>query len=198
MGRPDLRHAPRAGDHQNRLDSLHREFDGIVSFERPWRDYRDGFGDPQGEFWLGLEVIHQLVSQETHDLRIELGDWEGREAHAQYSRFNVSDEADGYRLNFGDYTGTAGDGLGAYQKYSNAESPETPLDYHKGRAFKVSKERQGWWYGDFTLSNLNGPYINSSVSADVHSTIYWIPWSRYSLKSSRMMVRPASFVSGRG
>ncbi|KAI8508054.1 hypothetical protein Bbelb_142940 [Branchiostoma belcheri] len=66
-----------------------RRFDGSVSFDKPWRDYRDGFGDVRGEFWLGLEAVHQIVSRETHDMRIVLGDFEGREAYADYSNFST-------------------------------------------------------------------------------------------------------------
>ncbi len=29
-------------------------------FLRDWAEYRDGFGDPRKEYWLGLEAIHQV------------------------------------------------------------------------------------------------------------------------------------------
>lgn len=32
---------------------VQRRLDGNVSFYRPWQHYRDGFGDPKGEHWLG-------------------------------------------------------------------------------------------------------------------------------------------------
>ncbi|XP_078661817.1 uncharacterized protein LOC144905880 [Branchiostoma floridae x Branchiostoma belcheri] len=172
-----------------------RRFDGSVSFDKSWRDYRDGFGDVRGEFWLGLEAIHQIVSRETHDLRVELGDWQKREAYAQYSQFNLSNETSGYKLDLGVYSGTAGDGFGLFQKYSMFGS-ETPLDHHKGHTFKVRKPRNGWWYSiGHAISNLNGPYRNASVPVGA-DTIHWNTWTAYacSLKSTRMMVRPATFL----
>ncbi|XP_078667880.1 fibrinogen-like protein 1 [Branchiostoma floridae x Branchiostoma belcheri] len=175
-----------------------RRFDGSVSFDKPYCDYRDGFGDVRGEFWLGLEAVHQIVSRETHDLRIVLGDFEGREAYADYSNFSVSSESDGYRLGLGVYySGTAGDGFGVSQKYMMFGS-EIPLDYHKGHTFKVSKPNQGWWYHRYhssTLSNLNGVYRNVSVSIDkISGSIHWVTWSYYTPKSTCMMVRPSTFL----
>ncbi|XP_078667659.1 uncharacterized protein LOC144909506 [Branchiostoma floridae x Branchiostoma belcheri] len=179
---------------------LQRRFDGSVSFDKSWRDYRDGFGDVRGEFWLGLEAIHQIVSRETHDLRVKLGDWEGKEAFELYSQFSVSNESDGYRLGLREYSGTAGDGFGLGQVYTMFDSPETPLDYHIGHTFKVSNTGQRWWFGNhgFTLSNLNGVYMNATALNHKVATsisVHWSPWTVYNLKSACMMVRPATFPS---
>uniref|UniRef100_A0A3Q3IRI4 Fibrinogen C-terminal domain-containing protein n=1 Tax=Monopterus albus TaxID=43700 RepID=A0A3Q3IRI4_MONAL len=42
---------------------IQRRVDGSVSFDRTWRDYRDGFGDLHSEFWLGNDHIHDLSTQ---------------------------------------------------------------------------------------------------------------------------------------
>jgi len=42
---------------------IQRRLDGSVDFYRNWTDYRRGFGDLEGEFWLGNEHIHQLTNQ---------------------------------------------------------------------------------------------------------------------------------------
>lgn len=47
------------------------------NFNRDWSDYKNGFGDPAKEFWLGNENIYMLTNNEDYILRIELEDFEG-------------------------------------------------------------------------------------------------------------------------
>ena len=39
-----------------------RRVDGDVDFQQPWEEYVNGFGDVDGNFWLGLETIHKLTA----------------------------------------------------------------------------------------------------------------------------------------
>lgn len=47
------------------------------NFNRDWNDYKNGFGDPAKEFWLGNENIYMLTNNEEYILRVELEDFEG-------------------------------------------------------------------------------------------------------------------------
>lgn len=60
-----------------------------------------GFGNPAGEHWLGNEVVHQLTSRAAYSLRVELQDWEGNEAYAQYEHFQLGSEGQLYRWAWG-------------------------------------------------------------------------------------------------
>lgn len=71
--------------------------DGLLDFNRTWQEYREGFGNPQGEHWLGNTVLHALTSTGQHQLRIELEDWHQQKRHATYNNFKVASEAQ--RLN---------------------------------------------------------------------------------------------------
>ena len=82
-----------------------KRLDGSVDFYRNWADYKQGFGDLSGEFWLGLAKTHRLTSQTNNTLRVELEDLDGNTAYAEYDTFAVTDEADNYRLSVAGYTG---------------------------------------------------------------------------------------------
>ncbi|KAL9974178.1 hypothetical protein ACROYT_G011189 [Oculina patagonica] len=98
-----------------------KRLDGSVDFYLNWSDYKNGFGDPSGEFWLGNERIHLLTSYDTMRLRVDLEDFEGNTRYAEYDMFGVKSENDKYQLKLGFYSGqgTAGDSL----------------SYHRGQPF---------------------------------------------------------------
>ena len=66
-----------------------RRMDGTVDFYRNWADYVKGFGDLNGEFWLGLSKIHRLTQAANTTLRVDLADFEGEKRHANYSTFKL-------------------------------------------------------------------------------------------------------------
>lgn len=55
-----------------------KRIDGSVDFYRYWADYKNGFSNLNGEFWLGLDKIHRLVNSDAFEFRVDLED-SGRE-----------------------------------------------------------------------------------------------------------------------
>ena len=85
---------------------LQKRLDGSVDFYRGWDEYKNGFGDLNGEFWLGLDKIHRLTKQTQNKLRVDLEDFEGNTAYAEYDNFVVADEASDFTLSqLGNYSG---------------------------------------------------------------------------------------------
>ena len=82
-----------------------KRFDGSVNFFLNWNQYRDGFGDLSGEFWLGNDKIHRLTANNNNTLRVDLEDFEGNTTYAEYSMFGVMSENDKYKLILGTYSG---------------------------------------------------------------------------------------------
>lgn len=85
---------------------IQRRVDASVNFYRGWCDYKNGFGNLAGNFWLGLDRIHRLTKARKHVLRVDLEDFDGNKAHVHYKIFFVASEADGYALNASDWSGT--------------------------------------------------------------------------------------------
>ena len=43
------------------LNLPQRRTKGDVYFNRDWESYKNGFGEPDGDFWLGNEAVHILT-----------------------------------------------------------------------------------------------------------------------------------------
>ena len=48
--------------------TIQRRISDSVDFDRDWDDYVNGFGEVDGNYWIGLEEIHQLTT--THDVSL--------------------------------------------------------------------------------------------------------------------------------
>ena len=120
---------------------IQRRQDGSENFFRNWIDYVKGFGDLNGEFFIGLEKLHFLTSNgQPQELYIILDDYEGTRKYARYSKFSVGPESTNFTLNVSGYSGNAGDSL----SYHNHRTFSTK-DY--GTAMDCALAYKGaWWY----------------------------------------------------
>ena len=168
-----------------------RRQDGSVDFFRYWTDYEDGFGNPKGEFWLGLSKIHHLTQEGSSSLRVEIGDFDGNSSYAQYSTFSIGNDSTEYRLNVSGYnsSGTAGDSLSHH-----SGSPFSTRD-NDNRKCSVSF-RGAWWFRHYEdtrcfASHLNGPYLHQpSTVYPYWRGIIWKSWENgFTLKRAEMKLR---------
>ena len=82
-----------------------KRLDGSVDFYRGWDEYKHGFGNLAGEFWLGLDNIHRLSSNGSYKLRVDLEDFTGHTYYAEYDLFKIASEGEKYQLSLGSYSG---------------------------------------------------------------------------------------------
>ncbi|GFG29533.1 hypothetical protein Cfor_09057 [Coptotermes formosanus] len=130
------------------------------NFNRDWSDYKNGFGDPAKEFWLGNENIYMLTNNEDYMLRVELEDFEGNKRYAQYSHFKIYSEAEYYKLEIDGYEGNAGDSLND-PWYGSNNSPFSTYNRDNDRSSLncASMLKGGWWWKSCGRG-LNGLYLN--------------------------------------
>ncbi|XP_061388119.1 ficolin-2-like [Musca vetustissima] len=167
-----------------------RRQDGSVDFNRNWMDYKLGFGNPDADFFIGLEMLHRLTSNgKPKELLIVLVDYENETRFARYDKFRIGSEAEKYAITeLGAYSGDAGDGMG----------------WHRGRKFTTFDQdnnagsirdcpqnfKGGWWFHDPCYSgHLHGPYRTKENSRNWG--VSWDPWRKWnvSMKYAAMMIR---------
>ncbi|XP_033755701.1 angiopoietin-related protein 7-like [Pecten maximus] len=169
---------------------IQRRTSGDVDFYRKWTDYKNGFGDLLGSFWIGNDNLH-LLTTIPMILRVELEAWDGTRGYAQYSEFQVANEDQNYRL--------------FVQGFSGNVSHDA-MDYHSGQAFSTydrdNDQRSdncamdvlgGWWYNGCYHTNLNGGYFTFNGHENSKAMDWWyFPSARHQaipLKRTRMMIR---------
>ncbi|XP_003479441.2 angiopoietin-2 [Cavia porcellus] len=172
---------------------IQRRENGSVDFQRTWKEYKVGFGNPAGEHWLGNELVSRLTNLQGYVLRIQLQDWEGSEAYSLYDHFSLASEDLKYRIHLKGLTGTAG-------KISSISQPGNDFSTKDADNDKcICKCSQmltgGWWFDACGPSNLNGMYYPQRQNMNKFNGIKWYYWkgSGYSLKATTMMIRPADF-----
>ena len=132
-----------------------RRHDGSVNFYRGWDDYERGFGDVEGEFWLGNYAINQLAGSWCQELLIDMEDFEGEKRYATYDNFKIGPKSSNYILTVDGYSGDAGDDLSGHSGYQFS-TKDADHDTHSKSCSQHYKG--GWWYSACHAANLNGIY----------------------------------------
>ncbi|KAM4615037.1 fibrinogen-like 2a [Polymixia lowei] len=186
---------------------IQQRLNGSVSFNRTWAEYKKGFGNIRGEFWLGNDHIHLLTKAKDMILRIELEDFEGVREYAKFDQFYVANEFLRYRLSISGYSGTAGNAI-SFNKHFNHDqkfftTPDRDNDmYPSGNCGAYYSS--GWWFDACMSANLNGKYYHKRYKG-VRNGIFWGTWHnmsteyyptnyRQAFKTVKMMIRPKTYA----
>ncbi|XP_037714722.1 angiopoietin-1-like [Drosophila subpulchrella] len=187
----DLMEENEAENDEKTWITIQKRFDGSENFDRNWTDYKKGFGDAKGEFFIGLDIIHAMTHSRQHELLIKLKTKNGTTYYAHYDNFQIGNEEQSYELkSLGKYSGTAGDSF----------SLTGPLPLKFSTSDKNNKRCSkthggGWWYYKCSNNMLNGKFYKSGRRS--LGEVYGIHWGTLqnhdwliSLPFSEMMIRP--------
>ena len=162
---------------------------GTVNFYRGWKDYEEGFGDLDSEFWYGLRNIHCLTTLEDVELRIDMKDEQGNKVTWVYQQFSVDGPDQKYRLHIGQGTGTPGsrDNMAVHHSINNTYFSTFDRDNDAWDSKCAVSLKGAWWYKNCADSNLNGPHTSNTS----YQRIVWHNGSNWKYYSSvEMKVRP--------
>ncbi|XP_076814710.1 ficolin-2-like isoform X2 [Clavelina lepadiformis] len=167
---------------------IQRRLDGSVAFNLNWANYKVGFGNLSGEFWIGLDKIHEFTKNRGCKLRVDLWHFQDDHRFAEYNTFEIENESDFYRLHVNGYNGTAGDALTQHDnaKFSTIDQDNDQASDHC--AFRHSPEGAAWWFSNCFHSTLNAPWGSSNGR---WTKIIWYNWEGENkpLKATTMKVR---------
>ncbi|XP_076977652.1 angiopoietin-related protein 4 [Tamandua tetradactyla] len=175
---------------------IQRRQDGSVDFNRPWEAYKAGFGDPEGEFWLGLEKVHLITGDRGSRLAVQLRDWEGNDASLQFPvRLGGEDTAYSLQLSApvaSELGATTVAPSGLTLPFSTWDQ-DHDLQGDKNCAKNLSG---GWWFGTCSHSNLNGQYFRSipRERQQRKKGIFWKTWRGryYPLQATTILIQPTA------
>jgi len=158
---------------------IQQNVNGSDFFNRSWAEFKVGFNDSRGNYWLGNDLLSQLTLSRRYKLRFDL---QARDNHTwyyvEYSLFLVYGESRNYELLVSGYSGNAGD---VFRHHSGAMFTTYDRDNDPWKS-SISNdncavlEGGGFWY-----SRCGGCLVNArSVSW------YLLPTGAHHLQSTRM------------
>ncbi|XP_045784637.1 protein scabrous-like [Maniola jurtina] len=134
---------------------LQRRYNGTVEFNRKFAEYVQGFGNAASEFWLGLESMHQLTSDNCSSMRIDMTDIYGSVWFAEYDHFFVGSADSGYILELSGFSGNASD---AFEYQNHMEFSTIDRDRDTSNTHCAGNYEGGWWFSHCQHVNINGKY----------------------------------------
>ena len=174
-----------------------RRKDGSVEFKnRTWLEYKEGFGNPKTEYWLGNEAVHRLTTSEEYNYMVFVKAFDGVTARRELLGFKLGNEESGYKFQFqGVAPGYDNQPVYADNKgWSNLNGASFSA-YDRGVIKSCAVNFGGWWHRGCHAYAMNGAYSIDGTPV-VHAD--GIMWSNFrglgeSLKESKLLIRPKWF-----
>ena len=142
---------------------VQQNIDGSDFFNRSWEEFKVGFNDTRGNYWLGNELLHQLTYNGQYNLRFDLQSLNYSWYYAEYSSFVVFSEEENYKMQVSGYTGNVGDRLGFL--------------YHDGTMFSTYDRDNDPW--------IHAPAYNNNCAVFNGGGFWYSTCSRACVNSAR-------------
>ena len=178
--------------------TIQRRVSDSVDFNRGWDDYVTGFGEEDGNYWIGLEEIHQLTTMHDVDLNMNIETYEGEPFTMTLERFTVGSVATNYQMHFWGYAQSSDRVQGSIftDRYNGTMFTTRDRD-NDSRSSNCAADiyRGGWWYSRCTRISLNGDYegdvtpTNTGIVVKFIDTTSDVNSDSKAVKSVEMIIR---------
>ena len=124
-----------------------------LSFIKNWREYEEGFGDLNNDFWAGLELMHVLTQRGQWEMRVDYQKNDKTWSYLHYNQFSVGNASEEYPLTVGGFTGVGSD---RFANHNGAKFSTLDNDNDKRRIGNCAAAwKSGWWYTSCYHININ-------------------------------------------
>lgn len=148
--------------------AIQRRVNGEENFNRSWTEYKVGFENPQRDYWIGNDAIHQLTKGRNSSLYISITSTNKTISNTVYGQFSVSREEQKYKLHIADYeNGSLDDAMLCSYYNGHAGMNFSTFDMDNDGVFYTnyaSDNSGGWWFSKCCDAYLNGPWFSDDVS----------------------------------
>ena len=133
-----------------------------LSFDKNWREYEEGYGDLNKDFWAGLELMHALTQRGQWEMRVDYQKTDKTWSYLHYNQFSVGSASEEYPLTVGGFTGVGNDQF-AYQNEMKFSTLDNDNDMDSDNC--GAEHKSGWWYNRCRHININEQplYVHGSV-----------------------------------
>ena len=128
-----------------------------LSFDKNWKEYEDGFGDLNKDFWAGLKMMNTLTRKGKWELRVDFQNNDNTWSYLHYNHFSVGSANAEYPLTISGYTGISGDYFTTGNEPANNAKFSTydnDNDVHGGNC--AIDYGTGWWF--YSCFDINPNY----------------------------------------
>ena len=96
------------------------------TFTPSFDDFHNGYGNPEGDYWLGLNTLACMTKVQSNEMLVKLNFTDGTAAEIEYEHISIDSMSNGCRLTVSGPSNSALDGLGSQNGKSFVKCPNGP------------------------------------------------------------------------
>ena len=137
---------------------IQQKVDGSDFFNRSWAEFKVGFNDTRGNYWLGNDRLSQLTLNGRYKLRFDLQTLDDAWLWAEYRSVTVKNETENYQLHVIGFRGNTRSDALAYQSGMMFTTYDRDNDWFTNRRYNdncAAYNGGGFWYQSCALCSVN-------------------------------------------